>query len=332
MEMSAILAAAYEDVGYPASPPTSDVTRMKRYLNEGLQAILTEPGLIGLLEADVPYTCTSVAGQARYSVPHAHVIVRHVRDTTNERYLESLSLADYRRLAPAPTQQTGTPTHWVPTGQVPVAMQPSNASSLFVDSTSASDTNTLYLEGVITGGYKRATSVTMTGTTAVNVAASITSWIEVTDWYLSAAAVGTVTLHEDAEAGTELGRITIGQKRPSYLGFYLWPTPAAAVTYTLDTRRDLDTLVQDTDEPPLPRDFHPMLAKYVAFREWERKDDDRHLLARKQYELWLSRLKYRMQTAGDSLLVARSTPASGQPTATGTVAPPYWRLDGAVLA
>ena len=309
MEFSAILAAAYEDLGYPSSPPTAVVTRIKRYCNEGMQAILAEPTLYGVIESDGGYTFASVANRARYSIPDAHAYVRGMRDTTNDRTLSGLALDTYRRLDPDPTQTTGVPTHYVPVGRVAVDLQPSDASSVFVKSTSASDTNTCQIEGIITGGYKRTATVTMTGTTAVNVSSTISTWIEITDVYLDSAAIGTVTVHEDSGSGTELARITIGQKRPSYQGFLLWPTPSGANTYVVDTRREHEALVNDTDEPPLPRDFHPIIAKYAAFRDWELKGDDRSMDARKQYELWLSRLKYRL--ASDGLPVARNGQRTG---------------------
>jgi hypothetical protein len=186
---------------------------------------------------------------------------------------------------------------------VGVAVQPSDASEIFVDSTSASDTNTAYLEGIITGGYRRVLSVSMTGTTAVSFSAAVTTFIELEDFYISAAAVGTVTLHEDASGGTELARITIGQKRPRYYGFYLWPTPAAAVDYLVDYRREFVELVNDADEPPLPSDYHYLLSAYARMRHWEKADDTRFKLALAQYERGLSRLKFAVATTPDELPV-----------------------------
>lgn len=306
MEFDAILAAAYEDLQYASSPAADVVTRLKRYVNEGLQAIVAEPALYGLLEAGTPYTFASVASTPRYVLPEGYTEMRAVTDTTNDRFLEAMTLSEYRRRDPDPSNNTGVPTHWVPMGRVAVAKQPADASEIFIKSTSGSDTNTAYIEGIITGGYHRLASVSMTGATAVSFSASITSFIEITDIYLGTAAVGTVTVHEDSGSGTELARITIGAYRPSYLGFALWPTPSGANTYIVDARRDLKLLVESKDEPPLPRDFHPMLAKYATFREWERKDDSRALVARQQYEMWLSRLKYRLAASGDSVPIART--------------------------
>lgn len=302
MEFSEILAAAYDDLGYQSSPATDVVTRIKRYVNEGLQAVLAEPALFGLIEADTPYTFASVASQAQYSIPAGHAYVRQIRDLTNRRTLSALTLDAYRRLDADPSTVTGTPSHWVPVGHVPVAVQPSDASAIYVKSSSASDTGSLYLSGLITGGYRQSETITMTGTTAA--ASALSTYLEITDVYMSAAAVGTVTILEDSGSGTELARIAIGQKRPNYQGFYLWPTPAGANTYSVDTRREFESLVNTTDEPPLPRDAHPMLIAYATYREWQRKDDSRAGISKAQYDQWLSRLKYRLAQSGDAMPIA----------------------------
>jgi hypothetical protein len=147
----------------------------------------------------------------------------------------------------------------------------------------------------------------MTGVTAVDVSTAISDWVEVTRLSLSVAAVGTVTLHEDASGGTELARIPVGATTVQYEAFYLWPTPSSIVTYTVDARRDLRDLVNASDEPPIPRDFHPMLIKYAAYREWEHKDDlTRADAALTAYRRWLSKLKYWLMSTGDAVPVAKS--------------------------
>jgi hypothetical protein len=185
-----------------------------------------------------------------------------------------------------------------------VATQPSDASSIFVKSTSAADTTqTAYIEVVITGGYRRTASVTLTGTTAVNLSSAISTGEVIEDFYLSAVAAGTVTLHEDSGAGTELARITIGALRPRYYGFYLWPTPSAAVTYYVDYRREILDLVNNTDEPPIPTDYHPLLVTYARMREYEKTDDSRYGQAREEFGLGLTRLKFNTQHLPDELPV-----------------------------
>jgi hypothetical protein len=307
MDLTALLAACYEDLNYQSSPASAVTTRLTRYLNEGLHAIVAEPGLARVVDSDGPFSIASVADQARYVLPDAYTQIRHITERTNDTTLRMMTLDQYRRIAPDPTAVTGTPDAWVPIGRVAVAKQPSDASELFIDSTSASDTNTCYIEGIVTGGYRRTASVSMTGTTAVSLSASITDWIEVTRLSLSAAALGTVTLHEDASGGTELARIPIGQTLSAYQAFYLYPTPESVITYLVDARRDLRDLANLSDEPPLPRDFHPMLVKYACYREWEHKDDlTKAQAALSAYQTWLSRLKYWLLSTGDTPLVMRN--------------------------
>jgi hypothetical protein len=299
-----ILSAVYEDMNLASSPASSAVTRIKRYVNEGVRAILREPGLQRLVDADTPYSFASVASTARYVLPEAVERIKTISERTNDRSLDVLSLSAYRRAEPDPASTTGTPSHYVPIGRVAVATQPSDASSIFVKSTSAADTTqTAYIEVVITGGYRRTASVTLTGTTAVNLSSAISTGEVIEDFYLSAVAAGTVTLHEDSGAGTELARITTGALRPRYYGFYLWPTPSAAVTYYVDYRREILDLVNNTDEPPIPTDYHPLLVTYARMREYEKTDDSRYGQAREEFGLGLTRLKFNTQQLSDELLV-----------------------------
>jgi hypothetical protein len=305
--LSDLLAACYDETGYQSSPAAAITTRFTRWLNEGVRAILAEPGLQRLADNDTPLQVASVASTARVVVPESVARILTISERTNDYVLRPMSLQQYRTVEPDPASTTGTPTHYVPIGRVAVATPPSDASEVFIKSTSASDGVgvTAYLEGLITSGYTRTTSTTMNGTTAKSLDTTITTWIELTDWYLSTAAVGTVTLLEDSGAGTELARITIGQKRPRYYAFYLWPTPASAVTYYVDYRRETVDLANSADEPPLPTDFHPALIAYVEMREREFKDDlQRVLIAKSRWDRWLSRLKYFTQTLGDELPVS----------------------------
>ncbi len=210
---------------------------------------------------------------------------------------------------------SGSPTHYVPFGRTAVAVQPSNASQLLMDSDAAGDTNTAYIETIRTGGLMKSASVAMTGTTAVNIGNS--DVIEVTDLYLSAVAVGTVTLVEDVSGGTVLATIPIGAFRPRYYGFYLWPTPTSAIDYLIDYRREVVELVNDTDEPPLPTDYHYVLSAYARMKYYEKTDDTRYGIAKGAFDQALSRLKYATQTGADEL------PVMGRRRVTG-----YSRLGG----
>jgi hypothetical protein len=251
---------------------TATATRYKDALNEAHRQILRTPGMETLRHGTI--TFASVASTPRYALPADGVAkINRLTETTNDRKLQYQTPGWLDASAPDPTE--GTPWAWIPRGLVEVQTQPANASELFIKSTAAGDTGTAYVEGIITGGYYRTASVTMTGTTAVSLAATITSFILVTKVYLSAVAVGTVTLHEDSGSGTELARIAIGDSRGQYHQIQLYPTPSAVVTYTVDILRAIPDMTNDRDEPLLPEDFHDLLIDRAELKELRKQDDPR---------------------------------------------------------
>lgn len=250
---------------------TTTQTRYKDSLNEAHKFLLRKQGMEPLRYGIL--TLASVAAQQSYGVPHEGVArIDRVWDPTNQRRLQYKTL-DYIR-STNPNNVQGTPWVYAPTGYVEAHTQPSNASELFVKSTSASDTTqTAFVEGFITGGYYRTASVTLTGTTGVTLSSAITTFIAVTKFYLSATAVGTVTLIEDSGAGTELSRITIGRTRARFYGLMLDPVPAGVITYSMDVLREIPDMSNSTDEPLLPEDFHDLLIDIAELKELTKQDD-----------------------------------------------------------
>lgn len=257
--------------GDDSSIPTGAATKWTDYLNEAQRALLRQQGMESLRYGTL--TVASVANQQAYALP-AHGIERinRIWETTNDYKLEYRSLEWLRRVDPDP--RSGTPAYWIPTGYAEVHTQPSDASEIFVKSSAAGDTTqTAYIEGIITGGYYRTASVTLTGTTAVSLSATITSFIQITKFYLSATCAGNVTLHEDSGSGTELAKIVIGDTRAQFLQFLLYPTPSAVITYTLDVLRAVPEMSNDTDEPLLPFDFHDLLIDKAELKNTKKADD-----------------------------------------------------------
>jgi len=302
MTRGELLTSLYRRLNKSETPDTATKNRLVGFLNEAYREVLSLPGIQRL--RDDTLTFASVANQARYALPWVPKINR-VFETTNDRLLQPMTLSDYRAIDPDPASTTGTADCWVWAGYTPVAVQPSDASSLFVKSTSASDTNTCYLEGETSGGYPRAVSVSMTGTTAVNLSSAVSDWVRVTKVYLSSAAVGTVTLHEDSGSGTELARIGIGQTSQRYCSLYLYPTPSSVVTYTADIVVGITDLAQDNDEPRLPADFHDLLVLGARVREYEKLDDARLTIASQQFESRKRDLMYWLAETGHSDLTTR---------------------------
>ena len=280
MNLTTLLADVYRRTKHAASPPTDVTTRLTAYINDWHRRILSMPGMGGLRDDTI--TFASVASTARYALPVSVAKIKGISERTNDQTLRPKSLDWYRTVDPDP--QEGTPEYWIPFSWTQVAVQPSNASEVFVKSTSASDTAIVaYLRGIRTGGYPVTLSVTLTGVTAVTLGSAYTDIIEITEAYISAAAVGTVTFHEDSGAGTELARIAIGQTNQRYQTILLWPTPAAVVTYYVDYTREMQDLVNGTDEPLIPIDFHWLLIDGARYSEYEYLDDTR------RFEIWDAR-------------------------------------------
>jgi len=251
---------------------SATATRYKEALNEAHRQLLRRPGMEGLRQGTV--TFASVANQKMYALPTQGIArINRITEATNDRKLAYRTPTWLDETAPDAVSLTGTPWAWIPRGFSEVHTQPSNASSVFVDSTSASDTGTAYVEGITSGGYYQSKSVTMTGQTAVDISTAVADWIQITKFYLSTAAVGIVTLHEDASGGTELAKIAIGDVRAQFSAFQLFLTPSAVITYTADVLRAIPEMSNDTDECLLPQDFEDLLIDKAELKELRKQDD-----------------------------------------------------------
>lgn len=284
----------YRRFNYASSPAADITTRVDALLNETQNEILSEPGMGSLLNGSL--TFASVADTPQYSLPQAAARVKTLYEITNDRRLEPRSLDWYRSLFPDTAAVTGTPQYYVDLGLTSIATQPSAATELFVDSTAAGDTGTAYIEGWRTTGYFNANNVVMTGTTGVTFDSAITDWVFLYKFFISAAAVGSVTLQTTAAGGTVLATIPIGQTYARYRRIALVPTPSAAVTYTIDFEWNPQNMSVANDEPLLPPVFHRLLGVGARMKEYEKKDDTRYQAAKAEYEKGLGKLKFYMLT------------------------------------
>lgn len=292
-----ILQDSYRRLGFSSTPASDVITRIKAFANETHRAILSDPDLTRLRDGSM--TFASVADQAEYGLTPAAIRISSITERTNDRRLVELSLDELRALDPALTA-TGDPEAYIRLGNAAVALQPSNASELFLKSTSASDTQVAYVEGFTTGGYPRADSVTLTGVTAVSLDTGITTWERVTKLYLASNAAGVVTLHEDSGSGTELARIGIGQKSTRYQAIQLYPTPSQGITYYVDGQFAVTDLVQDTDVPLLPDDFHDLIGLGIRVKEYEKTDDARIARAVQDFQVRKNALRYWVISSADT--------------------------------
>lgn len=286
MTLRDIERSVYRRLNKGVNPPNAETqARIRLFINERHRRILRD---YPRLRDDV-IAFDTVASEPQYAIPEQGIVrINRICDVLNHRVLQQQPLAWLRAMDPNPPE--GTPYVWVPNGYMQVHTQPADASEVFVKSTSASDVNRCYVEGMVTGGDRRVAEVTMTGVTAVSLDATIATWAQIDKFYLSEAAVGTVTLHADSGAGDELSQIAIGDTYAKFLSFLLYPTPSDVLTYTADIMRGIGDMSHPLDEPLLPADFHDLIAIGARLDEYEHTDDARRRLAEVEWDEGLKAL------------------------------------------
>ena len=282
MTLREIVDAVLEEVGYSSHGAGQEVrVRVRRRVNEWHRRLLSQPTLTRLLRESYSVTFASVASTATYGLPASIGRINGIWDDSNDVKLAQRSLDWLRQMDPG-LSAAGVPECYIPLGIAPVRAQPSNSSTLYAKSTSASDVDcAVTLQYLDANGAPQSSTTTLTGTTGVAVA---TTALEVYGFVVAPLPVGTVTLHEDSDTGDELGRIPAGTGAARYLRLQLWPTPQGATTYRLDATRDSSDLVEETDEPLLPRDFHYLLVLGAVSDELRMRDDTRYAAVRQDME------------------------------------------------
>jgi hypothetical protein len=93
-----------------SSVDTATQTRIRHFINSRHRRILSMPGMEVLRRAVT--TFNSVAEDSEFALAGV-AAVKRVWETTNDRELEWLSIADYRALEPDPDESQGLPTYVV---------------------------------------------------------------------------------------------------------------------------------------------------------------------------------------------------------------------------
>lgn len=271
MNLGELETLSYDRLGIEAIPDTFTIRRLRSFANETHREILRIKHFRRFRRRLL--TVASTSGSPFMALPTAAVRVFGFQDRTNDTWLTEKDLSYIRQMDPGLRATAANPWLFAPFDLAsPVAVQPSDASEIFVKSTSASDTNTAYIEGVRTGGYPTVLAVAMTGVTAKSFSAAQNDIVAINKFYLSQPAVGTVTLNEDSGAGTTLATIPIGRVFGRYSVVHLYPTPSASVMYYADAEVHVEDMVNITDEPLLPEEFHHLIATGIRMREYEKRE------------------------------------------------------------
>jgi len=310
MTLTELLQDTYRRLNFQSSPDAAVVARISAYINEMHAEILAKPGLQSLLLGSLAFS--SVANQARYGLPLSVARILKITETTNRRQLDIRTLDWYRTIEADPVTNTGTPEVYIPLGQQAVKTVPAaTGTGLWVASSSASDTvPTVAIEAIRVDGYPHTPSnATLVGVTRVQIG-TLTDYIDVTQFMVSAACVGDVSLYDAAAAGNVLGVIPRGSTSARYQVFALFPTPSAVLPYTIDVEHDAYTLSAANDEPLLPLRFHRLLAIGARAKEYEKSADPRYPVALAAFNDEVKQLLYTVSCPSDYIAVPGRTPSA----------------------
>lgn len=272
MRLTDMLTDLASRMGFDATLDTVAIARFTRFINETNREIFRRKHF--RVYRRKLLTCASTASSPFMALPQAAVRVFGIQDRTNDMWLTEKDLAYIRQMDPGLRAVTANPWIVAPyDASSPVAVQPSDASQLFVKSTAAGDTQNAYLEGIRTGGYVTVIGpIVLTGTTAKSLSTTLTDIIQVTKFYLSSAAIGAVSLYEDSGSGTVLATIPIGETFARYRMVHLYPTPSAAVTYYVDSEVRIEDFINANDEPLIPEEFHGLYSIGARKKEYEKRE------------------------------------------------------------
>lgn len=314
MNLTSILSDLYRRLALPSVPNPTETTRLTSFINTTHRQILGLPGMESLRDDTLTLTSsvlTPTVWAHKQGLPGAVTRIEGITDLTTQRVLTLCSLKELRALDPGQTAM-GIPERYVVRGYQQVMTQPYEANPLLVVSTSAADTAVVVCLEILRNNVAKSPfliNTTLNGTTPVTINPSQEDWAdEVTKFYLVAPAAGDVSLYQTTvDPLRQLAQIGRGDTYARYLAIMLHPIPASVCTYQLDYVRTLVDLVQGTDEPLLPDDFHWLLVEGALLKEWTKRDDDRRVAAEREYAKGISALKYFVTCHADDLQVSGST-------------------------
>lgn len=273
MNLGQIRMELYDYFGHGENPEPEVIRRFDQYINATYREIMSKKGM-GKLRRQV-LTFSSVAADPFAVLPQVATRLITIQDRVNNQVLDPISIQQIRYDDPGLTSSAANPRGYALINfAAPLAVEPSAASELFIKSTNALDNDvSVFLDGIITGGYARNISNKTTGTVGVSLDPTITTWIGAKKLYLSSKARGDITLLKSSAAGTELARIPAGRTTARYTKIQLHPVPTAIVTYHADVELSVDALESEMDEPLLHEDFHWLLVTGSKAKQLQKDKD-----------------------------------------------------------
>lgn len=180
-------------IGDTSTPMASLI---QNYLNDRYRETLRRLKILGVHRSD--YSFSTTAGTEDYIMPQDFETELSVVDKTNGRLLSRIDSQQLAEHYFSQLDDQGVVTHYIVLDKT-VRNQPTANSTLSIVSSSASDTQTVYVKGFDSNGYEDYETVTLTGTTPV---VTTKTYSRITMIAKSAVTVGVITITSNSGAVT----------------------------------------------------------------------------------------------------------------------------------
>lgn len=169
---------------------------IQNYINDRLREVLRRLKILAVHRSD--YSFTTTAGTEDYILPQDCESILSVTDKTNGLPITPIDVQQQTSNFASLLDQQGLVTNYLVLDKT-VRTQPTASSTLSVVSSSASDTQTVYIKGFDSNGYEDYETLTLTGTTPV---VSAKTYSRLTMIAKSAVTVGVITVTSNSGAVT----------------------------------------------------------------------------------------------------------------------------------
>lgn len=231
----------------------------------------------------------TVADQEDYYLDEEIDKLAVIRETESDNKLIYVPDQDFYKVIPDPTA-TGYPRYYRLWEEVGVLAQLSADGTVYVKSSSASDTTSFKVSvvGRDANGLVVSEVLTCNGTTAVTSTTTFSAILQVSK---SAVTTGTITLYATTGDGV-LSRIAPEEIAPRYKKISMYPIPSAVITMYVEYFERIRTLENDTDVPQLDHKWIWVLREGSLAKAWGYKQNEQAaLLSHKAFKASLNQMK-----------------------------------------
>lgn len=208
-------------------------TRIGEWINRRWRRVYNSLLLAEVWENVRSDTFSTTDGTAEYALPYDFEDMISLMDETNNRSLDRITQSELVQRFGYNLSEKGGPIAYLQMGSGVVDTQPTSASAIRVQSSSASDVSqSVRIRGLVSG-VELSEQVLLTGTTPVSSTNSFTTVYQIS---LNATCVGKITADANSAAVT-IGVIPIGMTQAFYKRLKLHYVPSGTFTLRRTFRR-----------------------------------------------------------------------------------------------